>query len=277
MTHIPVTQLPSLAGPAAWNVILGDAPEYAPLQGAQTADFVIVGGGFAGLSAARRLRQLSPTASIVVLEAGKIAEGAAGRNSGFMIDLPHELTSDDYAGSGDDRSLIALNRQAIDFAALAVAEHQINAHYFDRSGKVNGAASAGAHAHNESYAKHLTRLGEGSEALVEGNAGLLELGVLENPLRQAWGNLEEEVDGFAHLQRLLAAPGNVERHQLHVEDVKQIDQAVGEAKKALAEGDIQAVRNAREVLERASHRLAEVMYQKVSSQPDGGEPSAGGH
>jgi glycine/D-amino acid oxidase-like deaminating enzyme len=39
----------------------------------------------------------------VLLEAGRVAEGAAGRNSGFMIDLPHELTSEDYAGAGDDR------------------------------------------------------------------------------------------------------------------------------------------------------------------------------
>jgi hypothetical protein len=51
-----------------------------------------------------------------VLEASRLAEGASGRNSGFMIDLPHELTSDDYAGHGDDRAMIALNRHAIAFA-----------------------------------------------------------------------------------------------------------------------------------------------------------------
>ena len=84
-----------------------------------TADFVVVGGGFAGLSAARRLTQLQPGARIVVLEAGRIAEGAAGRNSGFMIDLPHDLASEDYAGAGDDRVMIGLNRQAIAFARAA--------------------------------------------------------------------------------------------------------------------------------------------------------------
>lgn len=36
---------------------------------------------------------------------------------------------------------------------------------FDRARKVNGAASAGAHAHNESYASHLVSLGEPSEIL----------------------------------------------------------------------------------------------------------------
>ncbi len=56
-----------------------------------------------------------------MLEAGRLAEGASGRNSGFMIDLPHDLTSDDYAGHGDDRAMIALNRHAIAFARDAVA------------------------------------------------------------------------------------------------------------------------------------------------------------
>lgn len=165
MTHIRVDRLPKLQGPAAWNAILGPQPGYAALEGGRTADFVVVGAGFAGLSAARRLRQLQPGARIVVLEAGRIAEGSAGRNSGFMIDLPHDLTSDDYAGAGDDRTMIALNRRAIAFADAAVTQYQINAHYFDRAGKVNGAASDIAHRHNESYARHLEALGEASEML----------------------------------------------------------------------------------------------------------------
>lgn len=165
MNQIRVERLPSLPGPAAWNAILGSQPRYAPIDASGTADVVIVGSGFAGLSAALRLRQLEPQARIAVLEAGRIAEGSAGRNSGFMIDLPHELTSDDYAGAGDDRSMIRLNRKAIAFAADAVGYHQINPDYFDRAGKVNGAASAAAHAHNESYARHLASLGEASEML----------------------------------------------------------------------------------------------------------------
>ncbi len=165
MNRIKVDRLPVLEGPAAWNTILGLAPRYSALDGAARADFVVVGAGFAGLSAARRLRQLQPTARIVVLEAGRIAEGSAGRNSGFMIDLPHELTSEDYAGSGDDRAVIALNRQAIEFAGQAVEAYDINPDYFDRSGKVNGAARPATHAHNENYAAHLAGLGERSEML----------------------------------------------------------------------------------------------------------------
>jgi len=159
--------LPAQTGPAAWNAILppAPAPAHAPLGADVSADFVIIGAGFAGLSAARRVRQLHPQARVVVLEAGRVAEGAAGRNSGFMIDLPHDLTSEDYAGAGDDRSMIRLNRKAIGFARAAVEDYGIDRNFFDAAGKVNGAASEAAEAHNKSYAAHLEGLGERSEFL----------------------------------------------------------------------------------------------------------------
>ncbi|MGV2976586.1 NAD(P)/FAD-dependent oxidoreductase [Roseibium alexandrii] len=157
--------LPNLQGPAAWNRILPAPIAAQRLDENITADVTIIGAGFAGLSAARRLTQIDPGVKVVVLDALPVAESSAGRNSGFMIDLPHELTSEDYAGAGDDRSLIALNRQAIHFAREAVDEYQIDANYFDPAGKVNGAASLKAAAHNESYAQHLASLGEDYELL----------------------------------------------------------------------------------------------------------------
>ena len=160
MTQRIATHVPQHRGPAAWNVILGTPPSPRIAGRDCSADFVIIGAGFAGLAAARRLTQLAPDASVVVLDAGRIAEGAAGRNSGFMIDLPHELTSEDYAGAGDDLAMISLNRQAQSFAKDAVVEYGIDGNFFDPSGKINGAASQHAHAHNQSYAKHLTHLGE---------------------------------------------------------------------------------------------------------------------
>lgn len=165
MTTFSARRTPVHRGPAAWSAILPGQPAPVPLPGDQTVDVAIIGGGFAGLAAARRLRELDPTVRIAVLEASRLAEGASGRNSGFMIDLPHELTSDDYAGHGDDGGMIALNRHAIAFARSAVQDYAIPADYFDQAGKVNGAASAGADALNRSYADHLTSLGEPNERL----------------------------------------------------------------------------------------------------------------
>lgn len=165
MTQIQAKRLPDLKGPAAWNSILSPRQKLPSLEGNATADFVVVGAGFAGLSAARRLHQIDPTARIIVLEASRIAEGSTGRNSGFMIDLPHDLVSDDYAGAGDDRQVIRLNRQAIDFGRSAAAEYDIDPNYFAPMGKINGAASQGALNHNRTYSEHLAKLGETSELL----------------------------------------------------------------------------------------------------------------
>ena len=165
MTVFEARRLPAHLGPAAWNCILGAQPKARKLDEDQTADFAVVGAGFAGLAAARRLTQLAPGARILLLDAGRVAEGASGRNSGFMIDLPHELTSEDYAGTGDDREIIALNRQAQAFAASAVEDYEIKPDYFDSCGRVNGAAGAAADARNHSYKRHLDVLGERSEML----------------------------------------------------------------------------------------------------------------
>ncbi len=165
MTSYTARALPVHRGPAAWADILGPGTEPTPLEANINADIAIVGAGFAGLSAARRLSQVDPSLRITLLDAARVAEGAAGRNSGFMIDIPHELSSEDYAGSGDDRALIALNRQAQAFAGAAVKDFSINPAYFDRAGKINGAASAKAVEHNHALAKHLDTLGEPYEML----------------------------------------------------------------------------------------------------------------
>ena len=54
-----------------------------PLQGSQTADVLVVGGGFAGLSAALELAQRGY--AVVLLEADRVGSGASGRNGGQAI------------------------------------------------------------------------------------------------------------------------------------------------------------------------------------------------
>jgi len=169
LIDLKARRLPVHRGPAAWSVILPGQPPPVRLMESLDVDVAVVGAGFAGLSAARRLHQIDPRMRIAILEAGRLAEGASGRNSGFMIDLPHDLSSEDYAGKGvgADLKTIALNRAAIAFARSAVEEYGIDPAWFDPAGKINGAASAKAHALNASYAAHLGHLGEPSEMLDE--------------------------------------------------------------------------------------------------------------
>lgn len=165
MSQYRAKRLPVHRGPAGWAAILPPAPDPVAMEQDCTADLVIIGAGFAGLAAAERARRLDPNLRIVVCEAGRLAEAASGRNSGFMIDLPHDLASDDYAGQGDDLQMITLNRRAIGFASETVGHHGVNPDYFRRDGKVNGAAGAKGHGHNESYARHLAELNEPCEML----------------------------------------------------------------------------------------------------------------
>lgn len=167
MTLRNVRRIPIHTGPAAWSEILGAETARAAIVGEAGCDFAIIGAGFAGLAAARRLHQLAPGARLAVMDAGRVAEGGAGRNSGFMIDLPHDLRSHDYAGGseGRDRVLTRLNRQAIGFAEEAVHEYGIPEGYLRRSGKINGAASDVGISANTSYAAHLAALKEPHELL----------------------------------------------------------------------------------------------------------------
>jgi len=159
-----VSRLPKNPGPAAWDAILPTGRRYPELESARRADWLVVGAGFAGLAAARQLRQLHPKDDIVLLDARRIAEGPVGRNSGFMIDLPHNLVSEDYAGAIEtDRILTGMNRMAISFAQDAANDYGFASEAFVRSGKTNAAASDKGTAHNHAYAAHLSALGEAHE------------------------------------------------------------------------------------------------------------------
>jgi glycine/D-amino acid oxidase-like deaminating enzyme len=156
-----ITRLPRDPGESGWNAVLTPAPAASPLQDDIRADWLVIGAGFAGLAAARELSLLCPGDRIAVLDAVRVAEGPAGRNTGFMIDLPHDISSDGYASSLEsDIRQAALNRIAIDFAGQAAEEYGLSRECFDRSGKLSAAATAGGLRHNEDYARHLSKMGE---------------------------------------------------------------------------------------------------------------------
>ena len=56
------------------------------LQSSQDCEWLIIGAGYTGLSAARKLGQLHPNSKIILVDAQLAGEGASSRNSGYLVD-----------------------------------------------------------------------------------------------------------------------------------------------------------------------------------------------
>ena len=52
----------------------------------ENCDFLIVGAGYTGLSAARQLSKINSNFKIIIVDAQLAGEGASGRNSGYLVD-----------------------------------------------------------------------------------------------------------------------------------------------------------------------------------------------
>lgn len=97
-----------------------------PLLGAEEADVMVVGGGFAGLSAALELAQRG--LSVVLLEADRIGSGASGRNGGQAIvgfasgQAPFET----QLGAEDAQRAWDMSVQAVDLVEQRVQTHGID-------------------------------------------------------------------------------------------------------------------------------------------------------
>ncbi|MEM7800501.1 MAG: FAD-binding oxidoreductase [Chloroflexota bacterium] len=148
-------------GVTGWNAVLPPPAPARVLEEGLTADWLVIGGGFAGLAAARRLSQLRPQDKIVLLEAIRIGDGPAGRSSGFMIDLPHDISADSYTSALDeDKKQTTMNRTALTFSAQAATEYDMSPGIFDLRGKVNASASDFGDKHNAEYAEYLEAMEE---------------------------------------------------------------------------------------------------------------------
>jgi glycine/D-amino acid oxidase-like deaminating enzyme len=154
-----ISFLPSNDASNGWNRILPRRSPLPPLQGRKRADWVVVGAGFAGLAAARRLAENRPDESIALIEAHEVAENASGRNSGFAIDVPHN-TSGSLVELESSQRYIRLSRAAIAHLQKQVTDHTIACDWAAR-GKYHAAVSArGSEEILQPFAKELEALGE---------------------------------------------------------------------------------------------------------------------
>lgn len=150
-----VAQLPRDDDSCGWVHLL--PPRTHPVRrvaGATGFDWAIVGAGYAGLAAARRIAACAPGQSVAVIDAGRAGEGAAGRNSGFAVEISPSPKARIGAPAAAYGRAVALNAHG-----LALLKRAVEAHGIDCDWRPVGKHQAAAEAH------HLARLGEFADHL----------------------------------------------------------------------------------------------------------------
>ncbi|NKK98105.1 FAD-dependent oxidoreductase [Rhizobium leguminosarum bv. viciae] len=124
-----------------WEKTAPEAPTTSPLDGAMSADVVIVGGGYTGLSSALHLAEAG--SKVVLLEAKEIGFGGAGRNVGLinagMWVMPNDLP--DVLGPVHGERLLDLLGNAPTLVMELIDKHQI-ACELERNGTLHCAVGA---------------------------------------------------------------------------------------------------------------------------------------
>tara|TARA_B100000575_G_scaffold256189_1_gene226410 strand:+ start:667 stop:1971 length:1305 start_codon:yes stop_codon:yes gene_type:complete len=69
-----------------WLNLLQDRNNTKTLSENLRCDYLIIGAGYTGLSAARKLSEINKNSKIVIVDAQLAGEGGSGRNSGYLVD-----------------------------------------------------------------------------------------------------------------------------------------------------------------------------------------------
>lgn len=134
---------PSYPDSCGWTALLPARTATQPATGAHTAKYAVVGAGYTGLAAARRLSELDPAARIIVLEASNVGEGSAARNSGFVSprDIPGGTS---HAELGTTAALNRFSEEGFAWLLALMERYGINCD-LHLTGRIKGAATdAGA-------------------------------------------------------------------------------------------------------------------------------------
>lgn len=129
-----------------------------PHQGRNQFRWAVVGAGFTGLAAARQLAEHFPDDEVALIEAQEIGFGSSGRNSGFAIDLPHDISAKDYIGDIETaRMVLKLNLYGQSILKSLVEKYKIDCD-MQYSGKYQAAIEKRGLFILESYKRGLDKL-----------------------------------------------------------------------------------------------------------------------
>ena len=111
-----------------WTDRADSPPPAAAYTGHGSADLVVVGGGLTGLWAAIEAKRLDPARDVVVLESGRLASGASGRNGGFLAEsLTHGLAHGVRMWPDELPTLLRLGRENLREIRDLLAAEEVDA------------------------------------------------------------------------------------------------------------------------------------------------------
>jgi glycine/D-amino acid oxidase-like deaminating enzyme len=193
-----------------WIAQAGSSPERGRLSGAQKADWLVIGGGITGLSAAHTLAELHPQARIVVVDRQRAAQGASARNSGFVVAHEHPAHSEligtpGFAGFEVDTMI---SRTASAEVRQRIARHAIDCDFRD-SGYYFAVSDRAKLDQVDAKLATLRALGARAE-FVQGAALAQQLGTRHYQAAIRCGNGNALLQPAKYVKGLLnALPGNI--------------------------------------------------------------------
>ena len=124
----------------------------------EDCDWLIIGAGYTGLSAARKLNQLNAGKRIILVDAQLAGEGASGRNSGYLVDttLNDGFTSNKELTNYSKKTDIY--KLGIDTVKKFIKEYEIDCDWND-SGKYFASSKINDKNVLQNFSKTLSKLG----------------------------------------------------------------------------------------------------------------------
>lgn len=137
---------PSYQAGSGWNALLGARAPRAEPPAESHFDAIVIGAGVTGLAAARRIAELEPQSRILLVDASTMGEGSSGRNSGFLINLPHNTGMSGHGSPAQvARKQIALYDTGLAWMKSLVDRYGIDCGW-NPVGKYHAAATRGGEA-----------------------------------------------------------------------------------------------------------------------------------
>ena len=176
-------------------------PEPLPqLRGPESADLLVVGGGYTGLWAALRAKERDPSRDVVLVEAGHCGDQASGRNGGFAsASLTHGFANGRERWPSELTELDRLGAENLRAIGETVRRHGIDCHW-EETGELTVATAAHEVDELATYASELRAAGHHARFLdtdavrAEVSSPTYLAGVHEptstvmvEPARLAWG------------------------------------------------------------------------------------------